>query len=207
MEAFGGLVVLVLIICIIIYCVKKKKKNKVIQEETKNQELIAEKEKKQSELEKLKKKWDEKIEEFENYGLPTVETDSLNLAKNETCHFLGKANFCKLKQSVVGYEGGSRGVSVRLIKGLSVRVGNFKGHNIKETIIEKTNGTIYLTSTKIIFSAISNARVIKYNSILNMTVIDNMLQIQTDDRTHLFQVDDWINFFAILQCLIDKAKN
>ena len=136
MEGILGLLVFVGFIVIIVYCVKKtKEKQKIKQEEIakrENDERID----REKEITLLKEKWDRKIEEFNLYGLPILNIATLQLTKNEVCHFSGTAFFCKQKQETVGYEGGNRGVSFRVMKGVSFRVGNYQGHYVKREVIE-----------------------------------------------------------------------
>ncbi len=205
MEAFSGLLVLGIIIGVIVYYVKKNNENKTTTSQIQTQTKQKENEKSEEEL--LKEKWDKKKKEFLEQGLPTINSGTLCLTKNEICHFESSASFCKLKQQVVGYQGGSRGFSVRVIKGLSFRVGNHRGHYIKEEIKEKTNGTIYLTSKKIIFSALKNSCVIKYKDIVNLNIVENMIQFQTEKKTYLFQIVNSFDFMLLLECLLEKEEN
>lgn len=206
MAGFANAILLVVVVGLIIFfALKKKKKNTLEQEQSRQKELLEE-ETKQKAIEELEKIWEEKQKEFACSGLPTIEPKTLRLTNNEFCHFEGEASFCKLKQDTVGYEGGSRGVSFRIIKGISFRVGNFQGHNIKETVIKQTNGSIYLTSKKIVFTAITNSRIIKYKDIVNLNTIDDMLQIQTEEGSYLFQICDFLNFLSILNYIINKSE-
>lgn len=203
MEGFVGFLFFCIIIGIIVYYANKNKQEK-LQKETKANEIAEEK--KQNELNALQIKWEEKKKDIETNGLPILSLETLQLTKNEVCHFAGDAYFCKIKQETVGYEYGSRGVSFRLMKGVSFRVGNHKGHHIKQEIIDKTDGLIYLTNKKIIFTAIKNSSVIKYKDIINLSATDNMLQLQTEKKTYLFQVVDSLTFMVILEHIINKQN-
>ena len=203
MEGFLGLLVFGSAVGIIIYYVNKKRQEKAQQKENEKRAL---EEAKRKELEFLKEKWEQKKKEFLNNGLPILNTETLQLEKNEFCHFLGDAFFCKIKQQTVGYEGGSRGVSFRVMKGISFRVGNHRGHYIREEVTDRTKGLIYLTSKKIIFSSIKNSSVIKHKDIINLDVADNMLQIQTDKKTYLFQIVDSFDFMVILEFIMNEMK-
>ena len=198
-----GFLTLCLIVGIVVFCVKKSKQKKLKEEENKRQL----EEDKERQIAELNKKWEDKKREFAINGLPILEIETLNLSKGEVCHFMGDGYFCKLKQQVVGYEGGSRGVSIRVMKGMSFRVGNHRGHYVKEDVTEKTNGIIYLTSKKIIFTAIKNSSTIKYEDIVNLNVADNMLQIQTQKKSYLFQVVDNFNFLVLLEFILNEKNS
>ncbi|MGN1097147.1 MAG: hypothetical protein ACI4QU_04860 [Christensenellales bacterium] len=122
MEILGGIVAVGIIIGIIIYAFKKKK----IREEKKQQEQVSKEDSEQKELEELQLRWKEKEEEISINGLPIVTNGTILLANDEICHFEGDAAFCKIKNEIVGYESGSRGVSIRVMKGVSFRVGNYR---------------------------------------------------------------------------------
>ena len=199
MEGFLSLLFLGAIIGIIIYFKNKNKQQE--EQETKEAEEIRIKEE-----ELLKEKWEEKKKELETNGLPIITDETLQLTKNEVCHFAGDAYYCKIKNQTVGYEGGSRGTSFRLMKGVSFRIGNHRGHYIKEEFVEKTNGIIYLTNKKIVFTGLKNSSVIRYTHIINLGVAENMLQIQTEKKTYLFEIVDSFNFMLILEHIINKIE-
>ena len=204
MEGFVSFVVIGVFIALIVYFVSKGKKEEAINKEISLNEKNIEEERKRAELEEQRAKWEARKSEYEKNGLPVVEIGTLKLTKNEVCHFVGSAKFCKIKQQTVGYEGGSRGVSLRVMKGISFRVGNHQGHYIKEKITEKTGGQIYLTNKKIIFTAEANSCVVRYKDIVNLNVVENMLQIQTEKKSYLFEIIDAYNFMLILECATNK---
>lgn len=207
MGSFFGLLFIGIVVVIIIYASKESSQQKEEKEEKERLEKIKAEEEKKKEEELLKEMWEEKKNEISNNGLPTVSPDTLHLTKNEICHFIGDASFCKIKKQVVGYEGGSRGVSFRLMKGVSFRVGNHRGHYVKEEVTEKLDGTIYLTSKKIVFSTMEKTFTIKYDNILTLNNYNNMLQIQTEKKNYLFQVVDTLNFMVILEYILNKTEN
>ena len=209
MEALSSLLFIFAIVGVVIYFVNKNNKEKELEAQrvAENNARLAEEEKqKEKELEQLQLKWEEIKNDYKINGLPVIVPATLKLTKNEVCYFEGNASFCKNKTQTVGYEGGSRGVSFRVMKGISFRVGNYQGHYVKEQITEKTDGTIYLTSKKVVYTAPTNSRVIKYDDIVNLSVVQDMLQIQTDERAYLYQIDDLFNFMSILDFILNKDK-
>ncbi len=126
------------------------------------------------------------------------------MGKDEICHFVGEAYFCKQSQQNVGYTGSRSGFSFRIAKGITYHTGNNQGQYIRETAIKKAHGSIYLTNKKIVFSAITNFCVIKHKDIINLNAFDGMLQIQTNDRAYLFQIEDNFNFMLMLEYIINK---
>jgi hypothetical protein len=76
---------------------------------------------------------------------------NLNLKKGEICHFAIPCNLVE-ERTRSQYVGGSRGVSVRVMKGVTYRVGSFKGHTV--STIYKTitdSGMFYITNRRILF--------------------------------------------------------
>lgn len=181
-----GIIILVVTIAIVVVVVSLQKRTK------------------QRKLTELKVKYDNLKMEYQTNGLPTVQADSIKLTKGEVCHFVGNASFCKMKQEIVGYAGGSRGISVRVIKGVSFRIGNYKGHSIKKQVIKRNVGKIYLTSKKIIFSSIKNSSTIKINDIIALNIFEKLLQIQTDQKSYLFDIENIFNFLILLEFLINS---
>lgn len=184
----------------IVFIVKHQK------EKRRQQALELAKEKERQEAYK-REMIEEKRKDLSANGAPIVAAVTLQLAQGEFCHFVGEAYFCEMKQQVVGYEGGSGGTSVAVVKGVRVNVGSHKGHYVREEIMEKTDGTIYLTSKKIIFTAIKNSSSIRYDDIINVNVIGEMLQIQTDKKSYLFQVVDFVTFVPMLEYVINNRQN
>ena len=203
MEGFLGLLFFGAIIWLIVYSTKKNKEEQAQKE--RDEKRIAE-ERKQKELDALKERWEAKKREIETQGLPIVTVETLNLTKDEVCHFVGQGKICKIKQETVGYESGSRGVSLRVMKGVSFRVGNYRGHDIKQEVVEKTNGTLYLTSKKIIFISINNPLIVRYKDTVTIDANNDMLQIQTEKKTYLFQIEESLSFMVILEHILNKMK-
>ncbi len=203
MNVVLGLFAWAAIIGGIVFFVKRKKAKRKAEEERKELEEMRQ----QEENERLEKEWAKKKKEYSTRGLPVVVDENLNLSKDEICHYVGSASFCKIKKETTGYSGGSRGVSVRVAKGVSFRVGNYKGHPIREDVVEKSCGKIYLTNKKIIFSALKNACVVRIDNIINMNVFEQLLQLQTEKKNYLFDLADSFNFLLILDCIINKSES
>lgn len=146
-------------------------------------------------------------EKFKTEGLPVVTSANILMDTDEVCHFQGHAEYGEIKNRVVGYTGSSNGRSVRLFKGFSVRSGQSTKTAIRDDIIVKTEGTIYLTSRRIIFAAARKSQNIKLKSILALDTAKGMLVIQTGSGQHSFYIDDHPQFLAILGYLINTNTN
>jgi hypothetical protein len=90
--------------------------------------------------------------EVENGILPEIESPVL-LQKNEVCHIAIDATRLETKVVTTGYTGGSRGVSIRIAKGVSYRVGGYRSRPIKEEVTFRYPGSLVITSKRIVFMA------------------------------------------------------
>ncbi|MBR2989067.1 MAG: hypothetical protein IKC64_05035, partial [Clostridia bacterium] len=154
-----------------------------------------------------KLRYEEKKNQYNTCGLSIINVENLKLKNGEVCHFAGSARICVSKIETVGYESGGGGVSVGITRDVSVGIGGRKGQYVKDEVTEKTQGMIYLTSDRLIFSAIRNSCVIKYKDIINLSNIDKMVQMQTEDKGFLFEVDDLLDFMLVLEFIINKNED
>jgi|GEM_PF-2415108 len=206
MQVFFNLLLLGIGVAIIVYVVSRKKRKREEEAAQEEQRKEMEEDARKKLEARLKIEWERKETELKNNGLPILNVNTLQLTKDEICHFEGEASFCKARQQTIGYEGGSRGISLRVMKGLSYRVGNYQGHYVKEEITEKADGVIYLTSKKIIFDAPQKFCVIKYKDIIKLNAVDNMLQIRTEGKEYLFQIVKTLDFMCILEFILNKKE-
>lgn len=118
------------IIGVIVYRSYKKQKEKEAKERADKLELLSRK--------------------FRDEGLPTVST-SLVLEPREKCHYQAAGTRLITTRRVTRYEGGSRGVSVRVAKGLTLRGGSSRGRPIREDVTDRYPGEIAITNKRIAF--------------------------------------------------------
>lgn len=104
-------------------------------------------------------RYEERIRPYEyvlyirkNGELPTPEVSitgtNLVLKKDENLHYLHAVTMKELKTVTVGYKSGSCGVSIRVAKGVSFRVGASRGHLVKEDQLLPTSLGILIVSNK-----------------------------------------------------------
>ena len=78
----------------------------------------------------------------------------IKLAPGEEAFFNGAAALVEERTVTAGYKGGSHGISLRICKGLSYRVGAHRGtFERSRQYIAVSTGTLTLTSHRIIYSA------------------------------------------------------
>jgi uncharacterized tellurite resistance protein B-like protein len=107
-------------------------------------------------------RYEERIRPYEyvlnirkNGELPPLEVSitgtNFVLKKSEKIHYLHAVTMKELKTVTVGYKRGSRGVSIRIVKGVSFRVGASRGHLVKEDQLLPTSSGILIVSNKRLF--------------------------------------------------------
>ncbi len=109
----------------------------------------------------------------------------LNLKKEEVVHFACPTILKETRVVNLGYEGGSHGVSLRLMKGVSYRVGSHRGHLRKEEqLVETSRGYLVLTNKRVILNPYQGKKAvnISLSKILTYNCYDNALEIYKDGR-------------------------
>ncbi len=82
-----------------------------------------------------------------------VYNPSISLVQDETCYYRGDASAVHQKNVVTGHINRGTGGSIRIAKGMSVRVGGGTSQAIRENINEYYKGTLYITNYRIILLA------------------------------------------------------
>lgn len=102
--------------------------------------------------------------------LPTIDIP-VPLKKKEIAHFAFQpVEFHQERVVKRGYEGGSRGVSIRIAKGVTYRVGGHRGQLVSRTaIVQLDTGELFLTSQRLIFSGPQKSFSVPAAKILNTT--------------------------------------
>lgn len=96
-----------------------------------------------------------RIEEVRNTEqLPAVEFPSAPVIfkDGEICHYETDASVVIIREKVVGYTGGSAGVSVRVAKGISLRSGSSKGRPIRQDVARDYPGIFLITNQRVVMT-------------------------------------------------------
>lgn len=118
----------------------------------------------------------------------------MNLKKGEIVHFACPAILKEVRMVSLGYSGGSRGVSLRLMKGVSYRVGSHRGQMMKEEqLVEVSKGYLVLTNKRILLNPYQGKKAVNIplNKVLTYNCYNNGLEIYKEGREKGF-------FFTIL---------
>lgn len=144
------------------------------------------------------------LDRVEKGNLPEIES-AVPMQAREICHFITDATRLETKIKTVGYTGGSRGVSIRIAKGISYRVGSHRSQPIKKEVTFKYPGTLILTNKRIIFTAVQKGFSIPLNKLTNIEPYSDGIGLQKDSRYYLMQFDK--KHTELVELIITSAVN
>ena len=116
--------------------------------------------------------------------LPIVMSSNALMSEGEVCHYYSQAIFVKTKNVVVGYTGGSNGMSIRVMKGMSVRVGASKSTPIRRDVQEKYQGMLTITNKRVIFSGAKGSFDKKITSLSTITPLEDGIVFQFGEKQY-----------------------
>lgn len=110
--------------------------------------------------------------------VPTVSVPGLVLQKLEEAYWVEPASI--LEERVINrqFVAGSRGVSFRIMKGVSYRVGAYRGHVESETgVVAVSTGELVITSKRAIFRGDKKGFNLRLDKLLNVEMASNGVTI------------------------------
>jgi len=134
------------------------------------------------------------------------------LKKGEVPHYFCN---CKLKENKIvktGFTAGSQGVSIRVMKGVSYRVGASRGYITKEEqLVETSRGTLLITNQRLFLNPEGNTKPlsIPINKILSYKCYDDgvVLYKEGREKPFVFQVNQAGEAETIGVCLSYLTAN
>ncbi|MSQ17246.1 MAG: hypothetical protein EXR54_06720 [Dehalococcoidia bacterium] len=115
--------------------------------------------------------------------LPAVASDIL-LKKAEVAHWQSEAEFWEERVTHKGYVGGSHGVSIRVAKGVSYRLGGNRGQLVTEKdIIKVDEGKLVVTNKRVVFNGFTNSFSIPFSKLINYVVYEDAIQLDKEGKT------------------------
>jgi hypothetical protein len=106
---------------------------------------------------------------IENEDLPVCDAP-VNLQKGEVCHHMVDISWHELRTRTLRTYRSGPVASIRIMKGLSYRVGATQSHRVTtDELVQIDTGTAYITNKRIIFDGSRKNASIRYNSILSLT--------------------------------------
>ena len=113
---------------------------------------------------------------------PAISVPNIILQKGEIAYWSEPAKL--LEERVVSrrYEGGSRGVSLRIAKGVSYRIGAHRGQLISDkAIVPVSSGEFVTTNKRVIFSGDAKSFNLRLDKLLDLNMYSNGVRL-TDDK-------------------------
>ncbi|HRE13437.1 MAG TPA: hypothetical protein PLD37_04495 [Usitatibacteraceae bacterium] len=122
------------------------------------------------------------LNEIQQGNIPTISINNVILQKAEKPYWSEAGSI--LEERVVNrrYEGGSQGVSIRIAKGLTYRVGAHRGHLVSDTaVLPVSSGDLIITNRRVIFRGDSKSFNIRLDKLLEMKLFGDGIRL-TDEK-------------------------
>jgi len=114
------------------------------------------------------------LREIADGHVPVVTVPGLVLQKLELAYWIEPASILEEKVINRQFVGGSRGVSIRIMKGVSYRVGGFRGHVESQVgVVAVSAGELIITSKRVIFRGDKKGFNIRLDKLLNVEMASN----------------------------------
>ncbi len=132
------------------------------------------------------------LNELEKGNLPSIYNSPIVVQKDEIVHWQVTATLLIPKTVTTGYVGGSRGVSVRVMKGVSYRVGSSRSTPIRESVTIRNPGTLIVTNKRIVFTGSGKSFSIGYKQLLSFVPYNNGIGLQkSTGNEHLLELPNF----------------
>ncbi len=144
------------------------------------------------------------LTQLEDGILPEIEA-GIFLKKKEAAHYKTECELLE-ERTKREYVGGHTGFSIRVAKGVSWRVGGFKGRPIEKTeMVKLDKGTLFVTNKRIIFSGDRKSFSVPYSKLIDIELFTDAVKLNREGkvRREYFVVPD----SEILSKIITMAVN
>ena len=130
-----------------------------------------------------------------------IPNPSISLEENEMCYYIGEASAMHQKNIVTGHINRGTGGSVRIAKGLSVRVGGGASQTIRENVNEYYEGKLYITNYRIILLAPKYGFDLPVAKITQLIYMNDGLQIYSEAKSYSVSTNDVFKIREIIEFL------
>ena len=145
------------------------------------------------------------IDQIQRGILPTMNTNQLMMTSGEICHFVERA--IRVTEKITKhYEGGSQGVSIRIMKGVTYRTRKHKGVPLEDISYIKTKGLLYVTNKRIVFVSDGQGFEKKFKALTACVPYSNAIKLQFGNTTITLMLPDG-NAVNMVISLIGQNKN
>ncbi|MPX18304.1 hypothetical protein CPI31_01540 [Moraxella catarrhalis] len=116
--------------------------------------------------------------------LPEAYTSAIILRRGEIAHFVIPAQLLEERVISRGYKGGSQGVSIRIAKGITYRVGQNRGKLVSEKgTIPVDSGDFVITNRRLIFTGTKKSFSYDYKKLLAWNVYSDGILLNIDNAS------------------------
>ena len=120
------------------------------------------------------------LREIAGGQVPETSVSGLVLQKAERAFWIEPATMLEERVIDRQYIGGSHGVSIRIMKGVSYRVGAFRGHvETKTGIVPTSSGDLVITSKRVIFRGDRKSFNARLDKLLNIEMASDGVSLTT----------------------------
>ena len=125
------------------------------------------------------------LNEIQQGNMPTMPPiTNLVTQKGEKVYWAEPSILAEEKVISRKYQGGSQGMSFRIMKGVSYRVGGHRGHITSETgVVAVSDGELILTSNRVIFRGEKKSFAVKLDKILDIQLFTNGFQFSENNKS------------------------
>lgn len=124
------------------------------------------------------------LNEIQKGNMPIMTVQHLIMMKDEKAYWSEPAILAEEKVLRRRFGGGMQGVSFRIMKGVSYRIGGFSGQSVSETgLVAVSNGDLIITSKRIVFRGDKKSFVVKLGKIFETQLFTNGLQFSEINRS------------------------
>ena len=129
--------------------------------------------------------------------LPNIQGTNLILSNDEKCCYADKAYTFKDKTVTTGYVGGHKGVSIRLMKGVSYHTGGSGSKAVRQTTRTTYNGVLYITNKRIIYTSQDDSFDKTFDKITSINETKDGLIIQIGSQIYSIVVNTHREFMQV----------
>ena len=137
--------------------------------------------------------------EIQDGNPPSITVKNIILKKNEKAYWTEPASILEERVVKRGYQGGSHGVSIRIVKGVSYRIGGHRGQLvIDKAVIPVSNGELVITNNRVIFGGSTKSFSIGFDKLLEFYMYSDGVRL-TDDKGNprIIQLADKANIDVV----------
>ncbi len=125
------------------------------------------------------------LREIASGNIPEVNVSNMVFQKGEKAYWSEGAKLIEERVIKRRYEGGSRGVSIRIAKGLSYRVGAHRGHLVADlAIVPVSFGEFVITNKRVVFIGDKKSFSLKLEKILNIEFYSDGVNMSEESGKH-----------------------